>query len=86
MFERRAGKGQCINQPYLGCREFPAFFSLVGAETKEPAPVALNGDFGFMLYDLDFTNLNDPQPMFFRARLADGVMEVPVRDSDEVRR
>jgi CRISPR-associated protein Cas5d len=86
MFERRAGKGQCINQPYLGCREFPAFFSLVSAETKEPAPVALNGDFGFMLYDLDFTNLNDAQPMFFRARLADGVMEVPVRDSDEVRR
>jgi CRISPR-associated protein Cas5d len=23
MFERRATKGQCFNQPYLGCREFP---------------------------------------------------------------
>ena len=24
IFERRARKGQCINQPYLGCREFAA--------------------------------------------------------------
>src|SRR6185437_8301494 len=29
MFERRAGKGQCVNQPYLGCREFAATFRLV---------------------------------------------------------
>jgi CRISPR-associated protein Cas5d len=29
MFERRAGRGQCVNQPYLGCREFAAAFRLV---------------------------------------------------------
>lgn len=29
MFERRARKGQCVNQPYLGCREFAAAFRLV---------------------------------------------------------
>ena len=29
MFERRAQKGQCVNQPYLGCREFAADFRLV---------------------------------------------------------
>ena len=29
MFERRAKKGQCFNQPYLGCREFSAQFRLV---------------------------------------------------------
>jgi CRISPR-associated protein Cas5d len=28
-FERRALKGQCVNQPYLGCREFAADFHLV---------------------------------------------------------
>src|SRR5437867_103010 len=27
MFERRAEKGQCVNQPYLGCREFAADFT-----------------------------------------------------------
>ena len=29
MFKRRAQKGQCFNQPYLGCREFSARFRLV---------------------------------------------------------
>ena len=28
MFKRRASKGQAFHQPYLGCREFPARFSL----------------------------------------------------------
>src|SRR5207302_11223130 len=32
MFERRAEKGQCVNQPYLGCREFAASFSLIDAD------------------------------------------------------
>src|ERR1035437_8845979 len=29
MFERRAKKGQCFNQPYFGCREFSCAFRLV---------------------------------------------------------
>ena len=29
MFKRRAKKGQCFNQPYLGCREFSCKFRLV---------------------------------------------------------
>ena len=29
MFERRAKKGQCFNQPYLGCREFSCAFRLI---------------------------------------------------------
>jgi CRISPR-associated protein Cas5d len=29
MFERRAEKGQCFNQPYLGTREFSAYYRLV---------------------------------------------------------
>src|SRR5450759_2027893 len=28
-FRRRAAAGKCIYQPYLGCREFPAYFELV---------------------------------------------------------
>lgn len=36
MFERRASKGQCVNQPYLGCREFAAAFRLIPDPLQEP--------------------------------------------------
>jgi len=85
MFERRAAKGQCINQPYLGCREFAADFRLVTETAQEPRPIDETRDLGFMLYDLDFSNSADPQPRFFRAKLQDGVMAVPTWDSEEVR-
>jgi CRISPR-associated protein Cas5d len=85
MFERRADKGQCVNQPYLGCREFAARFRLVQDSTSEPPPIHHTRDLGFMLYDLDFKNPADPTPRFFRARLDNGVVQVPAWDSEEVR-
>lgn len=85
MFERRARKGQCVNQPYLGCREFAAAFRLVDDPTLEQAAIAETRDLGFMLYDLDFSNPADPQPCFFRARLENGVVIVPNWNSGEVR-
>lgn len=85
MFERRAAKGQCVNQPYLGCREFAAAFRLVTEPVAEPTPIEETRDLGFMLHDLDFSNPADPQPGFFRARLEHGVISVPAWDSAEVR-
>ncbi|HYE36741.1 type I-C CRISPR-associated protein Cas5c [Methylocaldum sp.] len=98
MFERRAGKGQCVNQPYLGCREFAARFRWVENPESEPADRSALDDrsqaelgfgrpreLGYMLYDLDFTKPNDPQPLFFRAQLKDGSVEIPDRESEEVR-
>ena len=85
MFERRAAKGQCVNQPYLGCREFAAAFRLIADPTAEPAPIVETRDLGFMLHDLDFSKPADPQPRFFRARLENGVVSVPAWDSDEVK-
>jgi len=85
MFTRRARKGQCVNQPYLGCREFAAAFRLVSDAGAEPPPIAESRDLGFMLHDLDFSKPNDPQPRFFRAALNHGVVEVPAWDSGEVR-
>ncbi|MGE5622771.1 MAG: type I-C CRISPR-associated protein Cas5c, partial [Bacillota bacterium] len=75
MFERRASRGQCVNQPYLGCREFSASFRLVDETTQEPVPVQETRDLGFMLYDLDFTPPSGPVPRFFRARLENGVVD-----------
>ena len=34
MFKRRARKGQCFNQPYLGCREFSCDFRLRSEERR----------------------------------------------------
>lgn len=77
MFARRAEKGQCVNQPYLGCREFAARFRLVGDPRVAPLPAAeVDGDLGWMLFDLDFSNPSDPQPRFFRARVDLGVMDL----------
>lgn len=84
MFERRARKGQCVNQPYLGCREFAARWRLVNDLAAEPAPIAETRDLGWMLHDLDFTNPADPQPRFFRAQMTAGVVEVPPFDAQEV--
>ncbi|MBK7234631.1 MAG: type I-C CRISPR-associated protein Cas5 [Sterolibacteriaceae bacterium] len=77
MFVRRATKGQCVNQPYLGCREFAARFRLVEDPDAEPlAESSLDGDLGWMFYDMDFENPADPQPQFFRARLDRGVLDL----------
>lgn len=88
MFARRAAKGQCINQPYLGCREFACDFHLVDADAPQlEIPVELHGerDLGWMLYDMNFTDPDDPQPRFFRASLRNGVLAIPPQDSQEVR-
>jgi hypothetical protein len=81
MFARRASKGQCVNQPYLGCREFAADFRLVHAGCRpshSPPPIPDTRELGWMLHDLDFTHPTDPQPRFFNARRwKQGVIEVP---------
>jgi len=85
MFARRAAKGQCVNQPYLGCREFAADFRLIEAPDSEAAPIADSASLGWMLYDLDFSNRADPKPRFFNAQLQAGTVHVPAWNSPEVR-
>ena len=88
MFERRASKGQCFTQPYLGTRECSASFRLVNPETDAlDSPIAENRDLGIMLYDMDFEgNLKNPPAMFYRARMENGVIIVPPKDSEEILR
>ncbi len=75
IFMRRARKGQCYMQPYLGCREFPAHFRLIEVGEPDYKPIALTKDLGYMLYDLDYGH--DDQPVFFRAQLEEGVLRIP---------
>ncbi len=75
MFRRRAERGQCFHRPALGCREFVADFAWADAVPPSALPEdQRNRDLGWMLYDIDFAN--DRRPMFFRARLEDGVLDV----------
>jgi len=83
MFERRAKKGQCFHQPYLGCREFAAQVCLVDPRTDPSVPIPENRDLGWMLYDLDFSNRADPKPLFFRPKMENGVIKVPDRNNAE---
>lgn len=88
MFERRASKGQCFNQPYLGTREFSASFRLVKPEQEDSKdPIDESRDLGIMLYDMDFQgNPDKPEAMFYRAKMENGVIIVPPIDSKEVLR
>ncbi len=86
MFERRAETGQCVNQPYLGCREFAARVKWLPALDGEPAPIQEDRALGWMLHDLDFTRPDDPQPVFFNAVMKHGVIDVPPFNSEETAR
>lgn len=88
MFERRASKGQCFNQPYLGTREFSASFRLVNPEQEALVPpIDESRDLGIMLYDMDFQgNPDKPEAMFFRVQMVSGVIIVPPINSKEVLR
>lgn len=90
MFKRRASRGQCFNQPYLGTREFSCSFKYIEQEQLDKEkishpPVQISKELGWMLYDMDFSDLNNPTPRFFDAEMIDGVINVPDWDSEEVR-
>lgn len=86
IIKRRVRKGQFYHQPYFGCREFPVNFKL--CEQIPDCPESLKGerDLGWMLWDMDYTDPENIQPMFFRAVLHDGVLDVPTLESGEVHR
>ena len=88
MFERRASRGQCFTQPYLGTRECSALFKLIDLEKDAlDAPISESRDLGIMLYDMDFeANLKNSPAMFYRAKMDNGVIIVPPKDSEEVLR
>jgi len=85
MFERRALKGQCFHTPYLGTREFACSVSLMQGD-RPCGPIEESRDFGWMLYDMDFTDPNFVRPMFFKAEMINGVILVPRPESEEVKR
>lgn len=74
MFERRAKKGQCVHRPYFGCREFSVNFELIEGIIPE-SEIKGVVDLGWMLHDIDFDN--DMEARFFRAKMTNGVIDIP---------
>jgi CRISPR-associated protein Cas5d len=93
-FGRRAQRGQCVWQPCLGCREFPAYFTWLepgttGPGTAGPQPVPVTQDLGWMVYDVfDLSRINGPSEpasvSLFRAVIRDGVLDIPPYESPDV--
>lgn len=74
ILKRRLRKGQAYSQPYFGCREFSANFRLWEGD-KIPT-ISETRDLGYMLYDMDYRNPENIVPMFFRAQMVDGVIDL----------
>lgn len=81
---RRLKRGECYHTPYFGCREFPVNFCLMEDDEIHTAyEVVEEKDLGFMLYDMDYSNPENIEPMFFRAVMRRGVLDL--RDCEVVR-
>ena len=74
IIKRRLKRGQCFSQPYLGCRECTAHFRLWEDDKIEAIPETR--DLGYMLYDMDYSDPTNIVPMFFRAKMVNGVVDV----------
>lgn len=85
IFNRRAGRGQCFHRPCLGTREFAADFALIPPGATLPEAIPETRDLGLMLWDIDHAAPGKPS-MFFRAKMTDGVIDVPAPGSQEVLR
>ena len=75
-FRRRVAAGRCFTMPYLGCREFAAYFAPPSADD---APIDRTEDLGLILLDIDYEkeHTGHGTPQFFHATLESGTLRVP---------
>jgi CRISPR-associated protein Cas5d len=71
-FRRRVSRGSCFTQPYLGTREFSAFFG----DPDDQSAYEVTEDLGIMLHSVDHST-SPPSFSWFTARLDRGVLHVP---------
>ena len=92
MIRRRFEKGQNYHTPYLGTREFPARFRLIGEGETPPAPIDETRALGLMLYDIEYVTeigkdgvevVKEFKPMYFMAQMNHGVVDL--RDVEVLR-
>lgn len=74
IMRRRIERGQCFTQPYLGTREFSAGFAHYQGNERPDESLRGEQDLGYMLYDMDYSDPQNIEPMFFHAVLRNGVL------------
>lgn len=92
-FVRRASAGKCFQQPYFGCREFPAFFEYLPAGApRGSGPAPFDQHLGYMLYDVfdlargETADQAEPFISVFDAHVRKGVLDVPPYGDASVRK
>jgi CRISPR-associated protein Cas5d len=91
-FRRRASHGKCYHQPYMGCREFPAYYELKEVGEQLSPPEDYSQEIGLMLYDVfdlrrpnsSLFNGDRPFISIFQAKVQSGILSVPEFESPEV--
>lgn len=88
-FERRAKCGKTFQQPYLGCREFVAYYRYLQDIDDVPEAIDYSQNMGIMLYDVfDLRKVNNcyvkPYISVFQAEILNGVLGVPIFESETV--
>jgi CRISPR-associated protein Cas5d len=73
-FRRRVQRGQCLHRPAFGCREFTADFC---APDGTENPIHITDDLGLMLGEMKYSSGGRAVPVFFNAKLENGVLRVP---------
>jgi CRISPR-associated protein Cas5d len=73
---RRLRKGQYYSPPCLGTREFGARVELIEDGKIPKSKLTGKIELGWMLYDLDFSNPDDIRPIFFKASMQDGIIDL----------
>jgi len=76
IFERRARKGKCFQQPFIGCRDYPAKFALGEGEVP-PSPLQGTYELGRLPHAVAQKNCIKTEN--FRAIMQNGIVEVPAK-------
>ncbi len=77
-FRRRVENGRCFATPYLGCREFSAYFAPPDGTEQ---PIGSNDELGRMLQNMEYAadGSGKATPVFFEAQLTNGILRVPAK-------
>ncbi len=74
--KRRLREGKYYSMPYFGCREFPAHCRIYEKDDVETVYAGEEKDLGWMLYDMNYADLEKITPVFFRARMVNGCIDL----------
>lgn len=79
MYERTVKRGYHAHRPYLGMKEFAAYFRPLLADDPTPDPDPITKPLGLVLYDSRYEN-GQSVAYYHEARVTNGVLQYPSWD------